>query len=70
MNSVRISKFSDNGSIVLKNLSLTETINNESSTVKITLKDMPFIIQQKFGIPLYLVDKAIGHFKELRDIYD
>jgi arylamine N-acetyltransferase len=70
MNAVRITKFSEKGSFVLKNLYLTETINNDSSTIKITLKDLPLLIQQKFGIPLYLVDKAIGHFKELRDIYD
>jgi hypothetical protein len=55
--------------MVLKNLSLTETINNESSTVKITLKDMPSIIQEKFEIPADVVYKAVGHFKELRDIY-
>lgn len=70
INAVCITRFSETGSLVLKNLSLTETINNESSTIKITLKDLPSLIQQKFGIPLYLVDKAIGHFKELRDIYD
>jgi N-hydroxyarylamine O-acetyltransferase len=70
MNAIRITKFSEAGSVVIKNLSLTETINNESSTVKITLKDMPFIIQEKFGIPAEVVYKAIGHFKELRDIYD
>ena len=70
MNAVRITRFSENGSIVLKNLSLTENINNESSTVKITLKEMPFIIQKKFGIPSAIVYEALGHFKELRDIYD
>jgi arylamine N-acetyltransferase len=70
MNAVRITRFSEKGSFVLKNLYLTETINNDSSTIKITLKDLPLLIQQKFGIPLYLIDKAIGHFKELGDIYD
>lgn len=69
MNAIRITKFLEAGSVVIKNLSLTETINNESSTVKITLKDMPFIIQEKFGIPAEVVSEAIGHFTELRDIY-
>jgi hypothetical protein len=30
---------------------------------------MPFIIQEKFGIPADVVYEAIGHFKELKDIY-
>ena len=70
MNAIRITKFSEAGSVVIKNLSLTENINNESSTVKITLKDMPSIIQEKFGIPSEVVYEAVGHFKELRDVYD
>jgi N-hydroxyarylamine O-acetyltransferase len=69
MNAVRITKFSENGSIVLKNLYLTETINDESSTIKITLKDIPSVIQKKFGIPMEVVRKAVRHFNELKDIY-
>jgi arylamine N-acetyltransferase len=69
MNAVRITKFSENGSLVLKNLYLTETINNEYSTIKITLKDIPSVIERKFGIAAEVVEKAIGHFKELKDIY-
>lgn len=70
MNSIRITKFSENGSFVLKNLYLTETINNESTTIKIILKDIPLLIQGKFGIPAEVVEKAAGHFKELKEIYD
>ena len=55
MNAVRITKFSEIGSFVLKNLYLTETINNDSSTIKITLKDLPLLIQQKFGMPADVV---------------
>jgi len=70
MNAIRITRFSDQGSIMLKNLSLIETINNKSSTIKINLEELPSTIQTKFGMPEDLVKRAIGHFKELRDIYD
>ena len=69
MNAVRITKFSENDSLVLKNLYLTEIINNESSTIKIALNDIPSVIERKFGIPKYIVKKAVCHFKELKDIY-
>jgi hypothetical protein len=32
-------------------------------------KDIPSIIHEKFGMPADVVYKAVGHFKELRDIY-
>jgi hypothetical protein len=70
MNAIRITKFLENGSLVLKNLHLTETINNKSSTIKILLKDMPAIIQEKFGMPADIVERAVGHFKDLKNIYD
>jgi len=54
--------------MILKNLYLTETINNESTTIKILLKDIPLVIQEKFGIPAEVVEKAAGHFKELKEI--
>jgi len=70
MNAIRITKFSENGSLVLKNLSLTETINNKPSTIKVILKALPPVIEEKFGIPEEVVEKAVGHFKELKDIYE
>lgn len=69
MNAIRITRFLENGSLVLKNLSLTETVNQQSSTIKILLKDIPSIIQEKFGLPMDVVENAVGHFKELKDIY-
>jgi len=70
MNAIRITKYSDAGSLILKNLYLTEVINNETLTTKILLKDIPLVIQEKFGIPSGVVKKATGHFKELKDIYE
>jgi arylamine N-acetyltransferase len=69
MNAIRITRFLENGSLVLKNLHLTETINNKSSTIKVRLKDIPSAIQEKFGITADIVERAVGHFKELKDIY-
>jgi hypothetical protein len=70
MNAVRITRFSEIGSFVLKNLYLTETINNKSKTIKILLNDIPLVIQENFGIPSSVVTEAVSHFKELRDIYN
>jgi arylamine N-acetyltransferase len=70
MNAVRITKFSDNASLVLKNLSLTETINNKTSTTKIPLGDLSSQINEKFGIPYEIVNGAIGGLRELKDIYE
>jgi hypothetical protein len=70
MSVVRITKYSDAGTLILKNFYLTEIINNETLTTKILLKDIPLVIQEKFGIPSGVVKKAISHFKKLKDIYE
>lgn len=70
MNAVRITRFSETGSMVLKNLDLTETTGNNCTTRKIDRHDLPAVIQANFGIPSSVVKEAIGHFKELKDIYD
>ena len=70
MNAIRITKFTEHGSLVLKNLYFTETTINSSSTTKVNLKDIPLLIQENFKMPLNVVKNTIGHFKELKDIYD
>jgi N-hydroxyarylamine O-acetyltransferase len=70
MNAVRITRFTETDSIVLKNLYLTKTEKNQTSTIKFQLQDLPFIIQENFGIPLNVVKEAVGHFQELKDIYN
>ena len=70
MNAIRITKFSENGSLVLKNLSLTETSGNKSSTRKISRAKIAKVIEEKFEIPLDVVKEAINSIKELKDIYD
>ena len=70
MNAIRITKFTEHGSLVLKNLYFTETSNDGSSTTKVNLENIPWLIKENFKIPLNVVNNAIGHFKELKDIYD
>ena len=70
MNAVRITKFSGNSSLALKNLSLTENINNKTSVTKIPLNDLPSQINEKFGMPYEIVKEAIVGLRELKNIYD
>ena len=70
MNAIRITKFTENGSRVLKNLYFTETVGDDSSVTKIDLENIPIFIMENFGMQLSIVKKAVGHFKNLKDIYD
>lgn len=70
MNALRITRFSDEGSLVLKNLLLTETTGLTSYTTEISFKNIPAVIQEKFGMPTEIVEKAINNIKELKSIYD
>ena len=70
MNAVRITKFLENGSLVLKNLSLSETRGNTSSTIKISRDEIHSVIQENFGMPSGVVKEAISLLTDLKDIYD
>lgn len=70
MNAIRITKYTGSGSLVLKNLCLTKIIKNRISTEKFSLNEIPGVIEENFGIPLGVVEKAIINIKELKDIYD
>jgi arylamine N-acetyltransferase len=69
MNTLRITRFSENGSIALKNIMITENTGTKYSTIEISRKDIPQIIQQKFGMPADIVKKAITNLKELKSLY-
>ena len=69
MNAVRITSYSENGSKVLKNFSFTETEGNEYKTRKINPRELASVIQENFGMPLIVVNEAIGSIKEIKDIY-
>ena len=70
MNAVRITKFLENGSLVLKNFDLTTIKGNKYSTTKVALNDLPHIIQRNFSIPSIVAKDAIDQINEIRDIYD
>ncbi len=70
MNALRITSFSENGTIALKNLTLTETVGNSTNTIKIKREEVPAVAFKKFGMPQSLVKEALESIKELKDIYD
>ena len=69
MNVLRITRFSENGSLALKNLQFTENTDTKSSSVELSRKDIPRIIQEKFGMPADIVEEAIINLKELKTLY-
>jgi len=70
MNAIRITKFSESGSFVLKNLLYTETAGSESATKKLSRDELPDFVSEKFDMPANLVREAVAFVKELKDIYD
>ena len=69
MNALLITRLFENGSVVLRNLNLIETIDGKSSTIKISFKDIPGIAYKKFGMPADIVEKAISKIGELKDTW-
>jgi N-hydroxyarylamine O-acetyltransferase len=70
MNALRITKFSSNGSLVLRNLQLTETAGRETSVSVIAFDNIPAVVEDKFGMPAELIKQAANSIKKLRDIFD
>jgi arylamine N-acetyltransferase len=70
MNALRIVRFSENGSLSLRNLSLTETIASKSSTIEIPWDQLPAVVNEKFSIPRELVEQSLCRIKKFRDLYN
>ena len=70
MNAIRITKYTKVGSLVLKNLDLTKTINGSIYTEKFSFNEIPTVIEKNFGMPSSVVKEAISSIKVLKDIYD
>ncbi|MBT8386251.1 MAG: arylamine N-acetyltransferase [Ignavibacteria bacterium] len=70
MNALRITRFSENGSLILNNLQLIKIIGSESVTVNVSRKKIPLLANEQFGMPENLVSEAIENLKELQSIYD
>lgn len=69
MNTLRITRFSENGSLALKNLLLTKNTGTKSFTIELLRKDIPRIIHEKFRMPADIVEKAIINLNELKNLY-
>ena len=69
MNAILITRFFENGSVVLRNLTLTETVNGGSTSAKINFEDVPKVINNKFGMPTELVTSAIKKLGELKNTW-
>ena len=70
MNAVRITKFSETGSLVLRNLQLTELIGLKTLVSEIPLENIPEVVQDKFGMPAEKVSEAVIRIKKLKNIFD
>lgn len=69
MNAILITRFFKNGSVVLRNLNLTETVDGKTSAAKIDFEDIPKVAHNKFGMPAELVKQAISRLCELKDTW-
>ena len=69
MNALLITKFSNNYSVSIRNLSITEITGSNVSVRKIKSGEIPLLANEKFGMPIELVTKAIADLKTLKDIY-
>lgn len=70
MNAVLIERFSENGSVSLRNFLLTETRGTDVRTIQINREEIPDVVKEKFGMPESLVKEALETVKEIKDIYD
>jgi arylamine N-acetyltransferase len=70
MNAIRAVRFTENGSVSLKNFMLTETNGTNVITTKISRYEIPGAVFEKFGMPENLVKEALESIKEIKDIYN
>ena len=69
MNAILITRFFENGSVVLRNLNLTESVDGQSAFTKIDFEDIPELVNNKFGMPAELVKSAISKLSVLKDTW-
>ncbi len=70
MNIFRISRFTENGSLVMRNMQLTETTDSLTTTIELPRSEIPGIIEKRFLMPANVVREALGMLKELKDTFD
>ncbi len=70
MNAIRITRFTESGALVLRNLVFAETDGSKYITKKLTRDELSDFVSGKFGMPANLVRQAMTGIIELKDIYD
>jgi len=67
MNIFRITRFTTNGSLAMRNLQLTEATNSLTTIIDVPRSEIPGIVEKKFLIPSDVVEEALDTIKELKD---
>lgn len=70
MNIFRITRFTENGSLVLRNLQLTESNGSNYTTIDFTRNELPQIVEDKFFIPADISREALNTINEFQDVFD
>lgn len=69
MNIFRITRFTENSSIVLRNLQLTEITGSVYHTIELQKNELPHIVEEKFLIPANAAEEALATLGELQDTF-
>jgi arylamine N-acetyltransferase len=70
MNVFRITRFTVSGSLVLRNLQLTETTGSLTTSIDVPRIDIPGIVKTKFLIPAAVAEEAFGNLKDLKNTFE
>jgi arylamine N-acetyltransferase len=70
MNIFRITRFTGSGSLVLRNLQLTETTGSLTTTIEVPRNEIPGIVEAKFSIPADVAKEALGTIKDFKNTFD
>lgn len=70
INIIRAVRFTDNGSVSLRNFTLKETNGTKVIKTQISREEIPALVNKKFGVPENLVREAVNSIKEIKDVFD
>lgn len=70
MNAIRITKFTNNGFLSLRNLGFTKMNYGNISPIDISIDEIPQVAKENFGMPAEKVSIALSMIKKLKDEYD
>ncbi len=70
MNIFRITRFTASGSLVLRNLQLTETTGSLTTSIEVPRNEIPDIVETKFVMPADLAEEALSTIKDFKNTFD